>query len=171
MLRMMTLTMMGATALLLGGCGKMMMKRPGPRASAVPGTPVPTSFLVNVDDRGIALMGYDPVAFFTDGKPVMGSPTHQTVYKGAIYQFASAEHKAMFDRDSAKYEPQFGGFCGYAASINKVSPISVEYFEILDGRLVLQHNRKAWDLWHKDVPGNLKRADANWPGLVRKHGV
>jgi len=68
------------------------------------------------------------------------------------------------------YEPQFGGYCGYAASINKVSPIDVNYFEIIDGRLVLQHNKKAWDLWHKDVPANLKKADSNWPQLVEQKG-
>lgn len=153
----------------LNGCA--MMKRPGPVASATPGEPVHSPFLVNIDDRGVALLGHDPVAFFTEAKPVMGSPKHQTAYKGAIYHFASAEHKMMFEQNPAKYEPQFGGFCGYAASIQKVSPISVEFFEILDGRLVLQHNQKAWNLWHKDVPANLKRADANWPGLVDKHGV
>ena len=62
-------------------------------------------------------------------------------------------------------QPQFGGY--YAASINKVSPIEVEWFEILDGRLVLQHNEKAWKLWHEDVAGNLVKADANWPMALR----
>jgi YHS domain-containing protein len=143
----------------------------GPVLSAGAGAPVTTKFLVNVDKDGVALQGgHDPVAFFTDGKPVKGDPRFATAYKGAIYHFASAEHKAMFERDPAKYEPQFGGYCGYAASINKVSPIDVTYFEILDGRLVLQHNAKAWKLWHEDVPGNLEKADGNWPGLVASNG-
>lgn len=142
-----------------------------PALSATPGEPVAGKFLVNVDAEGVALQGgYDPVAFFTDHKPVFGDARYRTVYKGAIYQFASAEHKATFDRDPAKYEPQFGGFCGYAASINKVSPIDVHFFEVLDGRLVLQHNQKAWDLWHKNVPGNLKNADQNWPDLTQRFG-
>jgi len=126
--------------------------------------------LINVDDRGIALQGYDPVAYFTVNKPVKGDSTWASTYNGGTYFFASAEHKALFDADPAKYEPQFGGYCGYAASINKVSPIGVEWFEILDGRLVLQHNGKAWRLWHEDVAGNLVKADSNWPGLVGKHG-
>lgn len=126
--------------------------------------------LVNVDDNGVALQGYDPVAYFTDGKPVKGDPAHRSAAGGATYQFATAAHKAMFDADPKKYEPQFGGYCGYAASIDKVSPISVDYWQVLDGRLVLQHNKKAWDLWNKDVPGNLKKADANWSGLVARNG-
>jgi YHS domain-containing protein len=126
--------------------------------------------LINVDKRGVALQGYDPVAYFTDHEPVKGDSAWASTYRGGTYFFASAEHKAMFDADPARYEPQFGGYCGYAASINKVSPIGVEWFEILEGRLVLQHNAKAWRLWHEDVAGNLMKADRNWPGLVRKHG-
>jgi len=119
--------------------------------------------IVNIDKNGFALQGYDPVAYFTDGKPVKGSPQFTASYKGATYQFASAEHKQLFEKSPAKYEPQFGGFCGYAASINKLAPVEVEYFQVLHDRLILQHNKKAWDLWHKDVEGNLKKADANWP--------
>src|SRR5215813_1465580 len=126
------------------------------------------SDVVNVDHNGLALQGYDPVAYFTDGKPVKGDPILTASYKGATYQFASAEHKKAFESNPAKYEPQFGGYCGYAASINKLAPIQVEYFQVLHGRLVLQHNEKAWKLWHQDVEGNLKKADANWPNLSQQ---
>lgn len=126
--------------------------------------------LVNVDDKGVALKGYDPVAYFTDNKAVKGDSRFRSGYHGGIYHFASAEHKAMFDAEPMRYEPQFGGYCGYAASINKVSDIGPEWFEILDGRLVLQHNAKAWRLWHEDVAGNLIKADNNWPGLVQREG-
>lgn len=128
--------------------------------------------LVSIDKKGLALQGYDPVAYFTVKKPTKGSPQFTATYKGARYQFANAEHKAEFEKSPARYEPQFGGYCGYAASINKISPISPEYWQVLDGRLVLQHNQKAWDLWTRDVPGNLKKADANWPQLKnRKPGL
>lgn len=161
--------MVVACAGLAVGCGTSATHRPV--YSDAPGTPVQTKFLVNVDDKGVALQGgHDPVAFFTDGKPVKGDAKYATAYKGAVYHFASAEHKKMFDANPEKYVPQFGGYCGYAASINRVSQIDVNYFEIIDGRLVLQHNQKAWDLWHKDVPGNVKKADTNWPGLVETKG-
>lgn len=123
---------------------------------------------LNVDEKGLALQGYDPVAYFTENKPVKGSTEFTAAYKGATYHFASAEHKAAFEKDPAKYEPQFGGFCGYAASINKLAPIQPEFFQVLNGRLVLQHNEKAWTLWHEDVEGNLKKADANWPTLSQQ---
>jgi YHS domain-containing protein len=128
----------------------------------------PAAEVVNIDKNGLALQGYDPVAYFIDGKPVKGSPEFTATYKGATYQFVSAEHRDMFRQAPANYEPQFGGFCGYAASINKLAPIEVEYFQVLHDRLILQHNQKAWELWHKDVEGNLKKADANWPTLSQQ---
>lgn len=124
--------------------------------------------VVNIDKSGLALQGYDPVAYFTDGKPVKGSAEFTTDYKGARYQFVSAQHRDVFKEAPEKYAPQFGGFCGYAASINKLAPIEIEYFQILHDRLILQHNKKAWDLWHQDVEGNLKKADANWPALSQQ---
>jgi YHS domain-containing protein len=128
----------------------------------------PAGEVVNIDKNGLALQGYDTVAYFTDGKPVKGSPEFTASYKGATYRFASAEHRDMFNQNPAKYEPQFGGFCGYAASINKLAPIEVQYFQVLHDRLILQHNEKAWKLWHQDVEGNLKKADANWPALQQQ---
>lgn len=124
--------------------------------------------VVNIDKSGLALQGYDPVCYFTDGKPIKGSAEFTATYKGATYRFVSAEHRSRFMQSPEKYAPQFGGFCGYAASINKLAPIEVEYFQVLHDRLILQHNKKAWDLWHKDVEGNLKKADANWPALSQQ---
>lgn len=130
-----------------------------------------TRVVVNKNKDGVALQGYDAVAYFTDAKAVLGTPKFRSRYKGAIYQFASAEHKALFDAAPAKYEPQFGGYCGYAASIDRLSPIDPKIFQVLDGRLVLQHNQKAWNLWNQDLPANLAKADTNWPGLVERNGT
>lgn len=127
--------------------------------------------LVNLDKDGVAIEGYDPVAYFTDGKPVKGDAAFRSSYGGSIYQFASAEHKAMFDASPAKYAPQFGGYCAYAASIDTISPVDPKFWEIVDGRLILQHNQRAWDLWHKDPKNNLVLADRNWPGLVTREGA
>ena len=124
--------------------------------------------VVNIDKTGLALQGYDPVGYFTDGKPVKGSTEFTADYKGARYQFASAQHRDTFKETPEKYAPQFGGFCGYAASINKLAEIEVDYFQVLHDRLILQHNNKAWDLWHKDVDGNLKKAETNWPALSQQ---
>ncbi len=127
--------------------------------------------LVNTDSHGLAIQGYDPVAYFTDKKPVKGSDQLRSTYMGAVYQFSTAEHKQQFDGAPERYAPQFGGYCAYAASINRISPIDPTYWEVVDGRLLLQHNQKAWDLWHKEASGNLAKADTNWPGLVDRNGA
>ncbi len=120
---------------------------------------------------GLAIQGYDPVAYFTENKAVKGNAKFISEYEGAKYFFVSAEHKALFDGNPAKYAPAYGGYCGYAASINRLSPISPEWFQIEDGKLILQHNRKAFDLFNKELKENTVKADANWPGLVAKNGV
>jgi YHS domain-containing protein len=126
--------------------------------------------LVNVDKNGVILDGYDPVAFFTDNKPVLGTSAFQSSYGGATYHFASAEHKAMFDKEPAKYEPQFGAFCAYAVSVGRTAPIDVNTFSIINGRLVVQHNARAVGLWNKDPQLNLKHADKYWPAVARNGG-
>ncbi|MEW6304674.1 MAG: YHS domain-containing (seleno)protein [Verrucomicrobiota bacterium] len=130
-----------------------------------------TKTLVLKDKNGLALQGYDPVAYFTDNKAVKGDAKLKSSHEGATYHFASAQHKQMFDQEPAKYAPAFGGYCGYAASINRLSPISPEWFQIIEGRLILQHNKKAWDKWNADLASNVKKAHVNWPGLVEKNGV
>jgi YHS domain-containing protein len=129
-----------------------------------------TKRYLNVDRHGLALQGYDPVAYFTDHKPVEGNKEIASTYRGATYHFASAEHKQLFDADPARYEPQFGGFCAYAVSQDRTASIGPEFWSIIDGRLFLQHNQKAVNLWNEDVPGHLKAADQNWPGINDKNG-
>lgn len=126
--------------------------------------------LLNVDKTGLALKGYDPVAYFTENSPVKGDPQFVSTYNGARYQFASAANKSMFDANPSKYEPQFGGFCAYAASEGHTAKIEPDAFEILNDRLLLQYDRDVRELFNKDPQARLKKADANWPGLVEKNG-
>jgi len=134
------------------------------------GTSVAAKRLINLDDAGVALQGYDPVAYFEQNAAVIGDPAQESVYDGARYHFASAEHRDTFERDPLRFIPAFGGYCGYAASINKISPVDPTIFQIIDGRLVLQHTPKAYALFNEDAPASLARADRNWPGLVAKKG-
>ena len=126
-------------------------------------------FLVNLNDKGVIIEGYDPVAYFTDNKPVMGSEQFKTVYQGATYWFVSAEHAELFKKDPVKYEPQYGAFCGYAVSIGKLRPVNPTIYQIEDGRLILQHTQDAYDLFNKDLKASTAKADKNWPGLVESH--
>ena len=72
---------------------------------------------VNVDRKGVILEGHDAVAYFTQGKAVKGNPEIKSIYQGATYLFASGEGKADFDKDPAKFVPQYGGFCAYGMSL------------------------------------------------------
>ncbi len=124
----------------------------------------------NVDDKGVILDGYDPVAFFTDQKPVKGDPSIKFTYQDAIYYFASNQHLETFKADPEKYKPQFGGWCAYAVSLGRIAPIDVNTFSIVDGRLVIQHNQRAVNGWNKDVQGNLQLADRYWPKVSANSG-
>ena len=129
-----------------------------------------TKNLLNLDKTGVAIQGYDPVAFFTDKKPVKGDPKFVAKHGGAIYQFASKEHKDLFKADPAKYEPEFGGYCAYGVSRNKLVEIDVDAFQIVDGKLLLQYSKGVRDDFNADAKGNLAKANTNWTGLVEKKG-
>lgn len=126
--------------------------------------------LLNLDGSGVAIQGYDPVAFFTDNRPVKGNPQFQSDYHGAKYYFASAEHKTAFDQEPNKYEPQFGGYCAYGASRGNKAPVKIEAWQIVNGRLLMQYDLDVKSDFNKDQQGNLRKADQNWPGLIEKYG-
>jgi YHS domain-containing protein len=126
-------------------------------------------FLVNVDDDMVILDGYDAVAYFTEGKAIKGDAKFSARYQGATFWFASQEHADQFKDEPAKFAPQYGAFCGYAVSVGKLRPINPEIFQIIDGRLILQHSPTALRLWNKDIQKSVHDADQNWPGLVSKH--
>jgi YHS domain-containing protein len=126
--------------------------------------------LLNIDKNQIAIQGYDPVAFFTDNKPVKGVTKFSSSHNGANYLFASKEHKDLFDKEPSKYEPAFGGYCAFGVSRNKLVEIDPEAFQIVDGHLLLQYSKSVRNDFNKDTQGNLAKANANWPGLVEKKG-
>jgi YHS domain-containing protein len=126
--------------------------------------------LHNLDRNGVEIQGYDPVAFFTENHPVKGSSQFQSEYRGAKYYFASAEHKAAFDKEPARYEPQFGGYCAYGASQGHPAPVKIEAWQIVNGRLLMQYDLDIKDKFNKDQQANLRKADQNWPGIIEKYG-
>ena len=126
--------------------------------------------LLNLDSKGVAIQGYDPVAFFTQQKPVKGAPQFVSEFNGAKYWFASAEDKATFDKEPSKYEPQFGGYCAYGVSRGSRAPVKIEAWKIVNGRLLMQYDLDIKSEFNKDQQGTLKKADQNWPGLLDKYG-
>lgn len=125
-------------------------------------------FLNNTDKAGVILGGYDAVAYFTDNKAVMGSDKYTARYNGATYWFASEEHASKFKDHPEMYAPAYGAFCGYAMSLDKLRPINPEIFDIINGKLILQHSKDAYDKFHADLNNNIEKADKNWPKKVEK---
>jgi YHS domain-containing protein len=129
-----------------------------------------TKTLVNLDKSGVAIQGYDPVAFFSDNKPVKGMADLQSTYHGGIYYFATARHKASFEANPQKYEPAFGGFCAFGVAKNHLASVDVDAFQIVNGRLLMQHAPKVRDAFNTNQKENLASADANWPTLLEQKG-
>lgn len=123
---------------------------------------------INVEADSVILHGYDPVAYFTVGKPTKGSAEHRTTYRGAVYYFASKANRAKFLADPARYAPQFGGFCAMGVALGKKLDVDPTQFKVVDGRLYLNVNADVFRKWSEDVPGNIARAVANWPAIKDK---
>lgn len=117
-------------------------------------------------EKGVAIQGYDPVAYFTQNKAVKGNKQFAAIAEGVTYYFSSAENKAIFLKDYTKYEPQYGGWCAYAmgASNDKVE-IDPETFKIVNGKLFLFYHswvNNTLNKWNKDESNLKAKADKNW---------
>ena len=119
----------------------------------------------NLND-GLAISGYDPVAYFIQNKAVKGSRENAVAYEGVTYYFSSAANKEEFKKNPAKYEPEYGGWCSYAmgAKGEKVE-VDPKTFKIVNGKLNLFYNKffnNTLTDWNKDEANLKKKADANW---------
>ncbi len=119
-------------------------------------------------DSSGAIRGYDPVAYFTQGRPVKGSPelTHQ--WKGATWRFASAENRERFAAAPEKYAPQYGGYCAYGVASGYAVKIEPDAWSVVDGKLYLNYDRSVQKSWQSDVPGYIRKADVNWPRVLER---
>ena len=115
---------------------------------------------------GVAIRGYDPVAYFTDGKPGKGIERYMAAYRGSTFHFASAAHRDAFIAEPAKYAPQYGGFCAYGTAGGYKAAIDPAAFSIVDGKLYLNYNAKVQSQWSADIPGYIRKADAKWPEVT-----
>lgn len=116
--------------------------------------------------EGVAVGGYDPVAYFTEGKPVQGSEDITLQHEGVTWRFASEANRDAFKADPAKYAPQYGGYCAYAVSQGSLAKGDPQRWTIHDGKLYLNLNKSVQSRWEKDIPGYVKSGDTNWPGVL-----
>ncbi len=120
------------------------------------------------EKEGAAIKGYDPIAYFTESKPVKGSPVYQAEYKGSVFHFVSQANRDAFAADPAKYAPQYNGFCAFGTAAGYKAAIDPAAFTIVGGKLYLNYNRDVRKQWSADIPGFLAKADKNWPDVARQ---
>ena len=113
-----------------------------------------------------AVGGYDSVSCFA-GTPFEGSDTFTAEYKGATFKFANAKNLATFKANPARYAPQYGGQCAWAAANNYRFAGDPKVWKIVDGKLYLNYNKDVQVKWDKDVPGLIRKGDVNWQTLGR----
>lgn len=123
---------------------------------------------VNTNADKIAIGGYDPVAYFTNNKPVAGSSAFKAAHEGATYQFASAANRDAFVKEPAKFTPQYGGFCAYAASLGYKADVDPTAFKIVDNKLYLNYNHAVNKNWSTDQANYIKKADGKWSSIKDK---
>ena len=130
-----------------------------------------TAGLVLADGKpapGLAVHGYDVVAYQTEGQPVRGDAQFATTHKEATYRFATKANLDTFKANPAKYVPAYGGYCAYGVSVGAKFDGDPNFWKVVDGKLYLNLDSGIQQTWLKDVPGAIKKAEANWPGIKDK---
>ena len=148
---------MGKQILRLGGCALLAFLIAGQARDKV--APV------NQDRAGLALQGYDPVAYFQAGQPARGDAKFSHTWMEATWRFRLAEHRDLFMATPEKYAPQFGGYCAWAVSNGYTAKIDPEAWRIVDGKLYLNYNKEVQQMWQKDVAQRIEAGNRNWPTL------
>ncbi len=116
----------------------------------------------------LAVGGHDPVAYFSEGKPVMGDARFEFEHMGAKWLFATAANRDAFKAAPGRYAPQYGGYCAWAVGQGKTASGDPQFWKIVDNKLYLNFSADVQKTWEKDIPGHIQRANANWPSVLGK---
>lgn len=114
----------------------------------------------------LAVGGYDPVAYFSEGHPVKGERQFTLKHQGAEWRFASAANREAFAAAPQKYAPQYGGYCAWAVSQGYTASGDPQFWKIVDGKLYLNYDADVQKKWERDIPGFIAKADHNWPAVL-----
>ena len=156
--RMATFLAIGAISTLMG-CAAINAQNPS-------GALKPVNAHVVDDVSSVMLKGHDVVSYFTQGKHAMGSAQFASVHEGVTFRFASAEHKALFDKEPAKYIPQFGGYCANGIVYGIPWGGDADTWMIREGKLYIFGGQGSKDGFEVDVPGNMALAEKYWKEQV-----
>jgi len=140
------------------------MSLPAPASASKMSMMTPT--LVNTNKDGLAIHGYDPVAYFTVGAPTKGTATFSTTWNSATYYFASAANRDAFLAKPEAYAPQYGGYCAMGIAGGATFDVDPDAWRVESGKLYLNKDKRTQTAWLRDVPGNIVKADTKWPGVV-----
>ncbi len=135
---------------------------------AVAGTETNVTSGLTTKGPGLAVHGYDVVAYFEKGQPEVGRAQYSTVYNGATYRFSSEETLDTFEDNPEKYVPQYGGYCAYGVAVGAKFDGDPRLWRIVDGKLYLNLNEDIQATWEKDVPGYIKKGDRNWKKIASR---
>ncbi len=126
------------------------------------GTTAPT-IETSVSSRdGVAISGFDPVAYFTDREPVAGSATYAVRWRGTVWHFTSAENARLFRSEPERFAPQYGGYSVYGMSRARAYRANPRVFDIIDGKLYLSRNSRVREIWQRNPKGYIGSADSQW---------
>ena len=114
----------------------------------------------------VAIKGYDPVAYFESGAPLVGNKSTTFSWRGSEWRFSSTANRDKFAADPEKFAPQYGGYCAWAVGQGYTAPIDPAAWRIVDGKLYLNYDKKVQKTWEKDIPGHISKANANWPKVL-----
>jgi YHS domain-containing protein len=120
------------------------------------------------EKSGKAIRGYDPVAYFTEGKPVEGKDEFVYNWSNANWYFSEKQHLDLFKANPEKYAPQYGGYCAYGLSNGYKAPTDADAWTIENGKLYLNYNIEVREMWNKERKERIERADKNWPQVKDK---
>jgi YHS domain-containing protein len=123
------------------------------------------------EKEGVAIKGYDPVAYFKDKKPVKGLPNYKAEYKGSVFHFSSQANRDAFTATPAKYAPQYNGFCAFGTAGGYKAAVDPDAFTVVNGKLYLNYNQDIQKQWRADIPNLVAKADKNWPEVSRQTKV
>ena len=121
--------------------------------------------------NGVAISGYDLVAYFDEERPVKGVPEFRAEFRGSTFQFISAAHRDAFAADPGKFSPQYGGYCAYGTAKGYKAKIDPEAFTVVQGKLYLNYSDAVQTRWLSDIPGYIEKADVNWPEVQKQTRV
>ncbi len=157
--RLQTLLLAVVFAIVLGACGAITAQNPSGKLS-------PVNAVADGDDNRVLLKGADVVAYFVENKYRPGLPQFSTRYEDITFRFASAEHKALFDRQPAKYLPEFGGYCANGIAYGIPWGGDADTWKMIGGKLYIFGGQASKDAFELDERRNMTLAESYWKDEV-----